>query len=293
LDLVLKTTALSKVREQFQAASAETDNVVLAGGVNLDTARRLDVRYRRRCLMLTHNTAVAEANMRYLETGIMYRSHGRHVREDSEARKHEFILDPMCVPEDLVATVNVINNNTTDHYPLLASVMIDMLPPSNKSIEQRNFKKVLTTALNRALETWPWSDIYWIKDPDAILAFINEGIVHGMDLATPIKRITVKALPLYLCPDTGTYGMQGLFRPWPQVQVHQEQSDRPGQARAQGAVQLGQVGRVQELSHRPLGDSQRSGRQAPAAAPRRGQGHGGQQHRGKPRGRKRGKRLLR
>jgi hypothetical protein len=34
--------------------------------------------------------------------------------------------------------------------------------------------------------------------------FINEGIVQGMDLVAPIKRITVKdgELPLYLRPDT-------------------------------------------------------------------------------------------
>jgi hypothetical protein len=46
------------------------DNVVLAGNINLDTARRFDVRYRRRCLMHAHDSTVADANMRYLETGI-------------------------------------------------------------------------------------------------------------------------------------------------------------------------------------------------------------------------------
>jgi hypothetical protein len=44
--------------------------------VNLDTARRWDVRYRRRSLMLAYDRAVADANMRYLETGITNRSHG-------------------------------------------------------------------------------------------------------------------------------------------------------------------------------------------------------------------------
>jgi endonuclease/exonuclease/phosphatase family metal-dependent hydrolase len=84
--------------------------------------------------MLAHDTSVAEANMWYLETGIRYRSHGRQVREDGKAREHESVLDHMCVSKDLVATVNVINDSTTDHYPLLASVMMDMLPPANKFI---------------------------------------------------------------------------------------------------------------------------------------------------------------
>jgi hypothetical protein len=49
-DLARESTALSKVREQLQAAAAEVDNVIFAGDINLDTARRSDVRYGRRCL---------------------------------------------------------------------------------------------------------------------------------------------------------------------------------------------------------------------------------------------------
>jgi hypothetical protein len=70
--------------------------------------------------MLVHDNAVADANaladanMRYLETGITYRSHGRHVREDGEAREQESILDHICVSKDLVATVNVLTDTTTD-----------------------------------------------------------------------------------------------------------------------------------------------------------------------------------
>jgi hypothetical protein len=46
--------------------------------------------------------------------------------------------------------------------------------------------------------------MFKIKHPDDILIFIIKGIVHGMDLVAPVKRITVKdsALPLYLWPDT-------------------------------------------------------------------------------------------
>jgi hypothetical protein len=70
-------------------------NLVPAGNMNLDAARRFDVRYRRRCLMLAQDTAVADANLRYTETGIRYRSHGWHVREDGEAREYESILNHM------------------------------------------------------------------------------------------------------------------------------------------------------------------------------------------------------
>jgi hypothetical protein len=72
LDLARETAALSKVREQLQAAAAEVDNVLFAGNINLDTARRGDVRYGHRCLMLAHDSAVADSDMRYLETGVTY-----------------------------------------------------------------------------------------------------------------------------------------------------------------------------------------------------------------------------
>jgi hypothetical protein len=68
LVLARETTALSRVREQLQAAAAEVDNVVFAGNINLDMARRCNVRYRRRCLVLANNSAVADSNMRYLKT---------------------------------------------------------------------------------------------------------------------------------------------------------------------------------------------------------------------------------
>jgi hypothetical protein len=85
-DLAREWTALFKVREQLQAAAAEVDNIVFAGDINLDTARRSDVKYGCRCLMLAHENAVADSNMRYLETGVTYRSHGQHLREDGEVR---------------------------------------------------------------------------------------------------------------------------------------------------------------------------------------------------------------
>jgi hypothetical protein len=88
--------------------------------------------------------------LRYLETSITYRSHGRHVREDGKAREYESILDHMCVSKDLVVTINMLTNSTTNHFPLLASLLIDLLSLFNRSIEQRNFKKVWSPALLRA-----------------------------------------------------------------------------------------------------------------------------------------------
>jgi hypothetical protein len=66
---------LARIKDQLQADASEVNNIVFAGNVNLDTARRCKMRYGQRCLMLTHDNAIAEANMRYLTTGVPYRLH--------------------------------------------------------------------------------------------------------------------------------------------------------------------------------------------------------------------------
>jgi hypothetical protein len=114
--------ALTRIKDQLQAAASEVDNIVFAGEVNLDAARRCDMRYGRRCLMLAQDNAIAELNMRYLTTGVTYRSHGLHKREDGEARGQESVLDHVCVTKDLEATVSILADSTTVHYPVVAAV---------------------------------------------------------------------------------------------------------------------------------------------------------------------------
>jgi hypothetical protein len=83
-------------------------------------------------------------------------------------------------------------------------VSVNRVALTTKSINRRNFKALERPALLRALDSWPWSDVLQIRDPDKVLDFVTRGIVHGLDQAAPKKAITVKegSLPLYLRPDT-------------------------------------------------------------------------------------------
>jgi hypothetical protein len=54
-DLPREYAALTRIKDQVQAAAAEVDSVVFAGNVHLDTARRGDKKYGRRCLLLAHD----------------------------------------------------------------------------------------------------------------------------------------------------------------------------------------------------------------------------------------------
>jgi hypothetical protein len=85
--------------------------------------------------MLVHDNAVADSDMRYLKTGVTYRSHGQHVREDGEARGHKSVLNHICVTKDLEATVSVLSDATTDQSPVVTSVSVNRVAPTTKSIK--------------------------------------------------------------------------------------------------------------------------------------------------------------
>jgi hypothetical protein len=125
--------------------------------------------------------------MRYLTTGVMYRSHGLHKREDGEARGHKSVLDHVCVTRDLEATVTVLTDSTTDHFPLVAAIKVNRITPTQKTMERRNFKALERPVLLRALHARPWSDVYGIRDPDKVLDCITRGIVNGLDQAPPLS----------------------------------------------------------------------------------------------------------
>jgi endonuclease/exonuclease/phosphatase family metal-dependent hydrolase len=282
-NLPLEYAALTRIKDQLQAAAYEVDNIVFAGDVNLDTARRCDKRYGRRCLMLSQDNAIAEANMSYLMTGVTYRLHSLHKREDGEVRGHKSVLDHVCVTKDLEATVSVLANSTTDHSPVVAAVKVNRVTPTPKTLKRRNFKALERPALLRTLEAWPWSDVYGIRDPDKVLDFVTRGIVNGLDQAAPIKSYQGQggAAPPLLPPQhPSPDDQEGLPRPRPQVQGCQEKGHRVSQV-GQGGVQPGQAHGVGEIAVGAMGDSECGGRQALPASANLSHEGGWHNHRGK------------
>jgi hypothetical protein len=98
--------------------------------------------------------------MRYLTTGVTYRLQGLHKREDGEARGHKSVLDYVCVTRDLWATVSVLTNSTTDHFPAVATIKVNRVTTTQKTLKRRNFKALERPAIIHALEFWQWLDVY-------------------------------------------------------------------------------------------------------------------------------------
>jgi hypothetical protein len=136
--------------------------------------------------------------MRYLTTGVTYRSHGLLKREDGEARGHESVLDHVGATKDLEATVTVLDYSTTDHFPMVGAMKVNRVTPSKKTMERRNFKSLERPALLRALDTWPWSDVYGIRDRDKVLDFITRGIVNAWTRPPPLSPSLFTCLQIRL-----------------------------------------------------------------------------------------------
>jgi hypothetical protein len=81
------------------------------------------------------------------------------VREDGEARGHESVLDHICVTKDLEATVSVLSDTTLDHFPIVASALVNKVAATTKSIERRSFCCYMTNAKQRVVWDGQVSDV--------------------------------------------------------------------------------------------------------------------------------------
>jgi endonuclease/exonuclease/phosphatase family metal-dependent hydrolase len=199
--------ALDAIVAQLAAARAASDDVVFMGDFNLDTARKADYRYSNHRLMLYLDKLTEASNMWYLpHPGTTYRSHGEYCNSNNEeASVHESVVDHMYISQDLEAKVWVLEDASTDHRPLLASIALGVVCPTTKELSRRNFSKNKPVDLVSALkETTTWSDIHNISDVNNALSFFNEGVYRALDVVVRTKAIIMKmgGQPVYLKPDT-------------------------------------------------------------------------------------------
>jgi hypothetical protein len=50
------------------------------------------------------------------------------------------VLDHVCMTRDLKAMVAVLTDSTTDHFPVVASIKINKVAPTLKTMKRRNFE---------------------------------------------------------------------------------------------------------------------------------------------------------
>jgi hypothetical protein len=97
----------------------------------------------------------------------------------------------------------VLEDNTTDHHPVLTTIESDGGHKHLIKLNCRHFKAIRQDALESALSQRNWSGIYAIKDVEEVHKFVVDSIIAALDVVAPVKEIVVKTgSNLYLTRET-------------------------------------------------------------------------------------------
>jgi hypothetical protein len=101
------------------------------------------------------------------------------------------------------ATSKVLEDNTTDHHPVLTTIESGGGHKHLIKLNPRHFKAICRDALEAALSQRDWLGIYSIKDVEELHKFVVDGIIAALDVVAPLKEIVVKTgSNLYLTRET-------------------------------------------------------------------------------------------
>jgi hypothetical protein len=116
---------------------------------------------------------------------------------------HKYACLDHIYTKGLILESKVMPDATTDHRPVVTTLRAGGHGPDTKlvSLKRRNFKAITRGELEGALNLTDWSKVYNIREVDAVLDYITDGIVSALDTIAPEKEIQVKK-GLYLTRET-------------------------------------------------------------------------------------------
>jgi hypothetical protein len=239
--LPMEKANLESFLEQ-SAKAAATKRVIVLGDVNADALRTNDDSYGRKKVLTELQAGLAALGFKYHVTGPTWRSSGRFKpRPDFCKDICEDVATPLSmasafwnaaavVSSKFLATttapekvhrdsaldhiyslgvpldVEVMEDASSDHRPLMATVGDVAANAGTRTICRRDFKRIDSDSFCRALDTaCEWGELYSIHDVDKALAFVMHAINTALDVVAPMKNMTVKKDDdLYLSASTIT-----------------------------------------------------------------------------------------
>jgi hypothetical protein len=204
------------------ARAAKSKRVIILGDVNVDALRVDDDDYGRQAVLIKLQSGLDLLGFQYHQTGPTWQSSGRFKprRADVEANVTLSLASALWNAAAVVSTkflstapekvhrvsaldhvyslgvsldVKVLEDASSDHRPILATVGGVLTNAGTRTITRRDFKRVDSDSLCRALDAaCQWSELYSIHDVDAAVAFVMRGINVALDVVAPLKQMTVK-----------------------------------------------------------------------------------------------------
>ncbi len=127
--------------------SANFDRILVAGDLNLDWARRKDVKYYRRRMLAEHCCCLEELDLivaNELDPSPTYRSHAIFTDGKGDKAARESVLDHLLYHGLATPTFRVLPHAITDHRPILATFELPKRSGGDtfKMVTCRNFKSI-------------------------------------------------------------------------------------------------------------------------------------------------------
>ena len=206
--LTLEREQLKDFSDMMAAAISirPSDELCLAGDFNLDAVRVNDASYSRGSLLRDWLLQVEAASLRYHPTPPTFRSYGIH-----DGAHHTSTIDHVYTTGHLAATVAVLSQALSDHFPVRAKLSIQkrgtFRPERLPRVQVRNFQGADYSAICQDLEnlgfgTWPAPPPG--LSPDVFLDDFLAALHPVIDKHIPLQTIKVRrdTPDLFLQPDT-------------------------------------------------------------------------------------------
>ena len=197
--LSLEVARLQDVVTTFQSHLHSLGHkTILCGDFNLDqaVAESSLPSYYRGSLLSFWRAETTALGLSWMPSSPTYFSHGTG---------KESTLDHFYTASGVDASIKVSCESDTDHRPVILDVNLESSKAKLERICRRNFKKIQTLPLLKALLPYDWGALHteeW-ESTDTMLEYILKGINSALDVVAPFKTFTVRPdRHLHLALDT-------------------------------------------------------------------------------------------
>lgn len=206
----LEQEELSQLSAQILRASSTGLTILIIGDTNLDHS---NPSHRRAFEAQEFLQYIDAAGMRHLPTGPTWKSHGlfKTCKCSDPAchcpRSHRTsTVDNAFCSINLNSKIELLEDTIADHLALLVEIELQSVNIKSKlkAMWTRDLSKVNSLDFETVLESYDWSPIYSMSDPDEAAVFLRKNVLSALDKVAPPKLIKFRPdkPPLYLKRDT-------------------------------------------------------------------------------------------
>ncbi len=194
---------LALIAEQISKASddAARHSLIVTGDINLDIARQEDPTYRRE-LLKEWRELMNEHGLTWLKTGPTFTSDGTFGGTHRESTLDVFYTR---TTRRMAATVNVLDDATTDHRPIMAHLVHGQPPPIVRTEKTtRDWSKIESDVLINALlaDAEKLARITSLTDVNETAKALTGTVLAAINSVAPLRKYVTPNSNLKLAADT-------------------------------------------------------------------------------------------